>query len=420
MNKAMTETVASTKTSDFDIERIRADFPTLHQDVNGQPLVYLDNGASTQKPQCVIDTIKRYYEVDNSNVHRGIHTLSQRATDQFEAGRITVQKFINAESDAEIIFTSGTTESINLVAQSYARTFLHAGDEVLISAMEHHSNIVPWQLLEQQIGIKLVVAPIDKQGNFLFDDYKALLSEKTKLVAITQLSNALGTITPLKEIINAAKTVGAKTLVDGAQAIAHTKVDVSDLDCDFYAFSGHKIFSPTGIGVLYGKRDLLEAMPPYQGGGEMIKVVSFSGSTYNEVPHKFEAGTPNIAGVIGLAQGIDYVSDIGIENIADYEHDLLQYGTEKLLEIEGLKLIGTADNKASILSFQIDGVHASDLGTLLDHQGVAIRVGHHCAMPVMEFFGVDATARASLAFYNTKQDIDRLVAAIKRALLMLK
>lgn len=416
MNQAMTNTMPMA----FDIEKIRSDFPTLHQQVSGHNLVYLDNGASTQKPQQVIDTIKRYYEQDNSNVHRGIHTLSQRATDQFEAARTTVQKFINAESDSEIVFTSGTTESINLVAQSYGRRFLQAGDEVLITAMEHHSNIVPWQLLAEQIGINLVVAPIDLQGNLLLDQFTALINDKTKLVAVTQLSNALGTITPLKAMIDAAHSVGAKVLVDGAQAIAHTAVDVRALDCDFYAFSGHKVFSPTGVGVLYGKRALLDAMPPYQGGGEMIKVVSFSGSTYNEVPHKFEAGTPNIAGVIGLAAGLDYVSEIGIDNIAAYEQELLDYGTEQLLTIDGLHLIGSADHKASILSFQIEGVHASDLGTLLDHQGIAIRVGHHCAMPVMEFFGVEATARASLAFYNTKQDIDALVAAINKALMMLK
>ncbi len=404
----------------FDLEKVRSDFPTLNQKVSGHDLVYLDNGASTQKPQQVIDTIKAYYENDNSNVHRGIHTLSQRATDKFEAARVTVQSFINAESDAQIIFTNGTTESINLVAHSYARAFLQAGDEIIISTMEHHSNIVPWQLLEQQIGIKLVVAPIDKNGNFLLDEYTKLLSEKTKFVSITQLSNALGTITPIKAIIEAAHNVGAKVMVDGAQAIAHTEVDVQALDCDFYAFSGHKIFSPTGIGVLYGKRELLDAMPPYQSGGDMIKVVSFSGTTFNELPHKFEAGTPNIAGVIGLAAGLDYVSDIGIANIAAYEKELLDYGTHRLSEIEGLSMIGSADNKASILSFQINGVHASDLGTLLDHQGIAIRVGHHCAMPVMEFFGVDATARASLAFYNSKEDIDALVAAINKAVMMLK
>lgn len=416
MNQAMNKTVQVK----FDVAKVRSDFPTLNQKVFGHDLVYLDNGASTQKPTQVINKIKEYYERDNSNVHRGIHTLSQRATDQFEAARVTVQKFINAPSDSEIIFTSGTTESINLVAHSYVRAFLSAGDEVIISSMEHHSNIVPWQLLEQQIGIKLVVAPINKNGDFLFDEYEKLINERTKFVAITQLSNALGTITPIKAIIDAAHDVGAKVLVDGAQAIAHTEVDVQSLDCDFYAFSGHKIFSPTGIGVLFGKRELLDAMPPYKGGGEMIKVVSFSGTTFNEVPHKFEAGTPNIAGVIGMAAGLDYVRDLGIANIAAYEHDLLEYGTEKLLAIDGLKIIGSAKHKASILSFQIDGIHASDLGTLLDHQGIAIRVGHHCAMPIMEFFGVDATARASLAFYNTKEDIDALVAAINKAVEMLK
>jgi len=406
--------------SGFDVEAIRQDFPTLHQQVSGHDLVYLDNGASTHKPKSVIDTINHYYTNDNSNVHRGIHTLSQRATDRFEAARSTVRDFLNAQSDAEIIFTSGTTDSINLVASSFVRGMCQAGDEVVITAMEHHSNIVPWQMLEQQMGIKLKVIPIDDQGELLVDQFDTLLSDKTKLVAVTQLSNALGTITPLKQMIEKAHAVGAKVLVDGAQAIAHTPVDVQELDCDFYAFSGHKIFGPTGIGVLYGKRDLLNAMPPYQGGGDMIKVVSFSGTEYNELPYKFEAGTPNIAGVIGLAAALDYVSEIGVEAMAAHEHDLLVYGTEKLLQIEGLRLIGNAAEKASILSFQIEGVHASDLGTLLDHQGVAIRVGHHCAMPVMEFFGVDATARASLAFYNNKADIDALVAAINKAVLMLR
>ena len=406
--------------SGFDVEAIRQDFPTLHQQVSGHDLVYLDNGASTHKPKSVIDTINHYYTNDNSNVHRGIHTLSQRATDRFEAARSTVRDFLNAQSDAEIIFTSGTTDSINLVASSFVRGMCQVGDEVVITAMEHHSNIVPWQMLEQQMGIKLKVIPIDDQGELLVEQFDALLSDKTKLVAVTQLSNALGTITPLKQMIEKAHAVGAKVLVDGAQAIAHTPVDVQELDCDFYAFSGHKIFGPTGIGVLYGKRDLLNAMPPCQGGGDMIKVVSFSGTEYNELPYKFEAGTPNIAGVIGLAAALDYVSEIGVEAMAAHEHDLLVYGTEKLLQIEGLRLIGNAAEKASILSFQIEGVHASDLGTLLDHQGVAIRVGHHCAMPVMEFFGVDATARASLAFYNNKADIDALVAAINKAVLMLR
>ncbi len=403
-----------------NFEALRAEFPSLQQEVNGKPLVYLDNGASTQKPQAVIDAIAHYYTHDNSNVHRGVHTLSQRATDQFENARKKVQGFLNAREDAEIIFTSGTTESINLVAHSFVHAFCEAGDEVVITAMEHHSNIVPWQLLEQQIGIKLVVAPINKKGEVVFDDFKASLSERTKLVAVTQLSNALGTITPLKEMTEAAHAIGAKVLVDGAQAVAHLSVDVQALDVDFYAFSGHKIFAPTGVGVLYGKRELLDAMPPYKAGGDMIKVVSFSGTTFNDLPHKFEAGTPNIAGVIGLAAGIDYVQAIGLNNIAAYEHDLLNYATNQLEKIDGLNMIGTAAKKSSILSFQIEGVHASDLGTLLDHQGVAIRVGHHCAMPVMEFFGVDATARASLAFYNNQADIDTLVAALNKALNILR
>lgn len=407
-------------TDTFDIERIRRDFPALDQKVSGHQLAYLDNGASTQKPRQVIEVIKEFYEHDNSNVHRGIHTLSQRATDRFEAARKTVQHFINAQSDTEIIFTSGTTGAINLVAQSFVRDSFSPGDEVLISAMEHHSNIVPWQMLEQQIGIKLRVIPINEKGELIYQEFEKLLSDRTKLLAVTQLSNALGSITPLKKMIDAAHAVGAKVLVDGAQAIAHAHVDVQALDCDFYAFSGHKIFSPTGVGVLYGKRALLEAMPPYQGGGDMIKVVSFSGTEYNELPYKFEAGTPNIAGVIGLAAGLDYVSTIGINNIARYEHELLEYATQQMLTINGLRIIGTAQEKSSIISFEIDGVHASDLGTLLDHQGVAVRVGHHCAMPVMEFFGVSATTRASLAFYNNRADIDALVAAVNKAVSILK
>jgi len=411
---------ASNTDTHFDVEKIRADFPIFSQRISGHSLAYLDNGASTQKPQQVIDSVAEFYQDDYSNVHRGIHTLSQRATDRFEGARETIRDFINAESEAEIIFTRGTTEAINLVAQSFVRDSFKAGDEVIISMMEHHSNIVPWQMLEQQIGIKLQVIPINEQGELIYPEFERLLSDKTKLLAITQLSNALGTITPLKKMIDAAHAVGAKVLVDGAQAVAHTNVDVRALDCDFYAFSGHKLFSPTGIGVLYGKRALLEAMPPYQGGGEMIKVVSFSGTQFNELPHKFEAGTPNISGAIGLAAGIDYVRSIGLSDIQQYEHELLEYATEQMLKIDGLKLIGTAKNKASILSFQIEGVHASDLGTLLDHQGVAIRVGHHCAMPVMEFFGLEATARASLAFYNNKADVDALINAINKALLMLK
>lgn len=416
----MSQTVKNIVNTKPNFAALRAEFPALHQQVNGAPLVYLDNGASTQKPQAVIDTIADFYAQDNSNVHRGIHTLSQRATDSFENARTRVKDFINAGDQVEVIFTSGTTESINLVAQSFVRASFKPGDEVLITAMEHHSNIVPWQILEQQIGIKLVVAPINERGEVIFEEFEKRLSNKTKLLACTQLSNALGTINPLKDMISAAHAVGAKVLVDGAQAIAHTPVDVQDLDADFYAFSGHKIFAPTGIGVLYGKQALLEEMPPYKAGGDMIKVVSFSGTTFNELPYKFEAGTPNIAGVIGLNAGIDYVADIGLNNIAEYEHDLLDYGHQQLLAIDGLRMIGMAQEKASILSFLVDGIHASDLGTLLDHQGVAIRVGHHCAMPVMEYFGVESTARASLAFYNNKEDIDALIAALNKAIEMLR
>jgi len=401
-------TIAALKeTVNFDVDRIRADFPILDQEISGHRLAYLDNGASTQKPKQVIASVREFYEQDYANVHRGIHTLSQRATDRFEAARRTVQKFINAQSETEVIFTRGTTEAINLIAQSFVRDSFSSGDEILISAMEHHSNIVPWQILEQQIGIKLKVIPINEKGELLYEEFEKLLSNKTKLLAITQLSNALGTITPLKKMIDAAHAVGAKVLVDGAQAIAHTHVDVQALDCDFYAFSGHKIFSPTGIGILYGKHDLLDAMPPYQGGGEMIKVVSF-------------AGTPNVVGAIGLAAGLDYVDEIGITNIAEHEHALLDYATQALLNIQDLRIIGTAAEKASIISFEINGIHASDLGTLLDQQGVAIRVGHHCAMPVMEFFGVSATTRASLALYNNITDIDALVSAINKALAILR
>lgn len=403
----------------FDVERIRQDFPGLHQDISGHPLVYLDNGASTQKPQSVIDAVSEFYAHDYSNVHRGIHTLSQRATDLFEAARSAARRFINAESDSEIIFTRGTTEAINLVAHSFVRADFKEGDEVVISAMEHHSNIVPWQLLEQQIGLRVRVIPIDERGQIIYSEFEKLLNENTKLLAITQLSNALGTITPLTAMIEAAHAVGAKVLVDGAQAVAHTPVDVRALDCDFYAFSGHKLFSPTGIGVLYGKHELLDAMPPYQSGGEMIKVVSFSGTTFNELPHKFEAGTPNIAGAIGLGAGIHYLEKIGLAQIEQHEQEILAYATEQMLSIDGLRIIGTAEHKAGILSFELENAHASDLGTLLDHQGVAVRVGHHCAMPVMEFFGVSATTRASLALYNNKTDIDRLVSATRKAAAML-
>lgn len=406
--------------SSFDIATVRAEFPILNQKLFGHPLVYLDNGASTQKPQCVIDAITEYYQNDNANVHRGIHTLSQRATDRFEDARSTVRRFLNAKSDQEIIFTSGTSESINLVAHSYVRTNFKAGDEVIISMMEHHSNIVPWQLLADQIGLVLKVIPINEKGELVYDRFLELLSTKTKLLAITQLSNALGSITPLKQMIVDAHKVGAKVLVDGAQAIAHTETDVQSLNCDFYAFSGHKIFGPTGTGILYGKKELLEDMPPYKGGGDMIKEVSFSGTTYNDLPYKFEAGTPNIAGAIGLGSALNYVSELGIAAIAQHEHELLEYATTRMAEIENMRIIGTADQKSCVLSFEVDGLHASDLGTLLDHQGIAVRVGHHCAMPVMEYFGVSATTRASIAVYNNTDDIDRLIAAIKKSAMMLK
>ena len=413
-------TVTALNVKSFDVDQIRNDFPILKQKIFDQPLAYLDNGASTQKPQVVIDAISNLYEQDYANVHRGIHTLSQRSTDHFEAARSTVKNFINAASDKEIIFTSGTTEAINLVAHSFVRASFNEGDEILISAMEHHSNIVPWQLLEQQIGIKLKVIPINENGELIYDEFEKLINKNTKLLAITQLSNALGSITPIKKMINAAHRVGAKVLVDGAQAIAHSVVDVQDLDCDFYAFSSHKLYGPSGIGVLYGKQALLEDMQPYQAGGDMIEKVSFSGSTFNELPYKFEAGTPHISGAVGLAAAIDYVTNIGLSAIAEHEEQLLQYATDKMLAVDGLRIIGTAQNKASILSFEIDGIHASDLGTLLDHQGVAVRVGHHCAMPVMDFFGVSATTRASFGLYNNEQDVNALVNAVIKANELLK
>jgi cysteine desulfurase/selenocysteine lyase len=403
----------------FPIDTIRQDFPALQQEINGAPLVYLDNGASTQKPQQVIDALTQFYTTDYANVHRGIHTLSQRATDQFEAARETVRDFINAKAIEEIIFTSGTTDSINLVADSFGNSQINAGDHILVSEMEHHSNIVPWQILAERKQATIDVIPVLENGELDIDAYKSALSEKTKIVALTQVSNALGTINPVKDMIAAAHKVGAKVVLDGAQSIAHMATDVQALDCDFFVLSGHKAFGPTGIGVLYGKQDLLEAMPPYRSGGDMIKTVSFSGTEYNVLPYKFEAGTPHIAGAIGLAAALTYLSDIGMDKIAAYETELLEYGTEVLAKIDGLRLIGTADNKAGILSFVIEGVHASDLGTLLDHQGVAIRVGHHCAMPVMEKFGLNATSRASLALYNNTDDLDRLGKALERACTML-
>jgi cysteine desulfurase / selenocysteine lyase len=387
----------------------RADFPILGERVHNRPLVYLDNGATTQKPASVIYAEGAYYRHSNANVHRGVHLLSQRATDAYEAARGKIARFINAEGPEEIVFVRGTTEAINLVAQSYARPLLKPGDEILISEMEHHSNIVPWQLVCEQTGAALKVVPIDDTGALDADAYERLLSERTRLVAITHLANALGSITPVERIIGAAHAKGVPVLLDGAQAIAHLPVDVRALDCDFYAFSGHKMYGPTGIGVLYAKAALLEAMPPWQGGGDMIRSVTFEKTEYNAIPWKFEAGTPNIAGAIALGTALDYIDGIGMEVIAAHEDDLLAYATDALRGTPGLRLIGTAPDKASILSFVLDGVHAHDVGTILDHHGVAVRAGHHCAMPVMQRFGVPATVRASLALYNTREDIDVLV-----------
>ncbi|OGX10904.1 MAG: cysteine sulfinate desulfinase [Omnitrophica bacterium RIFOXYB12_FULL_50_7] len=396
----------------FDVEQIRKDFPILREQVYGKPLTYLDNAATTQKPLAVIDTLTQYYSKENANIHRGIFCLSEQATKRYKSARHKVQEFLGAASDKEIIFVRGTTEALNLVAQCYGRTFLKAGDEVLITHMEHHSNIVPWQMLSEEIGIKLKVVPINDQGELILEELKKLLTDNVKFVAVVHISNALGTINPVKEIIRLAHAKGIPVVVDGAQAVAHTPVNVRDLDCDFYAFSGHKLLGPTGIGVLYGKKEFLEKMPPYQGGGDMIRSVTFEETTYNDLPYKFEAGTPHIAGVIGLGVAIDYISSIGLGRIEAYEQELLNYGTEKLLQVPGLRLIGTAKHKSAILSFVLGEAHAHDIGTILDRQGIAIRAGHHCAMPVMQRFNVPATTRASLAFYNTREEIDRLVAAL--------
>ena len=396
----------------FDVEKVREDFPILKVRVHGKPLVYLDNAATSQKPQVVIDTISRYYMAENSNIHRGIHFLSLQATRAYEDARDKVKHFLNASHTREILFVRGTTEGINLVAQSYGRTFIKEGDEIVISAMEHHSNIVPWQILCEQVGAKLRVIPINDDGELLIEEYEKLLNKRTKFVSVAHLSNALGTINPVKQIIEMAHRCGVPVLVDGAQAVPHLKVDVQDLDCDFYAFSAHKLFGPTGVGVLYGKANLLEAMPPYHGGGDMISSVTFEKTIYNVLPYKFEAGTPNIAGGVGLGAAIDYLNGIGLETVAAYEHELLSYATEAISRILGVRLIGTAKEKACVLSFVVDDIHAHDVGTILDEEGIAIRTGHHCAMPVMQRFGVPATARASLAFYNTREEIDALVAGI--------
>jgi cysteine desulfurase/selenocysteine lyase len=398
----------------FDVEKIRAQFPILKMKVHGHPLVYLDNAATSQKPQSVIDALVRYYEGENANIHRGVHYLSQIATEAFEQARETVRAFVNAARASEIIFTRGTTEAINLVAQTYGRVHVGAGDEVLITAMEHHSNIVPWQMLCEEKGAKLRVAPMNDEGELLLEEFRKLLNPRTKVVAVGHVSNALGTINPLKEMTAAAHALGIPVVVDGAQAVPHLAVDVQDLDADFYAFSGHKMYGPTGIGVLYGKTALLEAMPPYQGGGDMISSVTFEKTTFNKLPHKFEAGTPDMAGVAGLKAAIEFMNGVGIAKIAAHEHELLVYATEVIGALPGVRLIGTAREKASVLSFVLDEVHPHDIGTILDQEGIAVRTGHHCAQPVMERFHIPATVRASFAVYNTKAEVDALAQAIQK------
>jgi cysteine desulfurase/selenocysteine lyase len=402
----------------MDIDNIRKDFPILAREVYGKPLVYLDNAATTQKPRCVVEKIDQMYYTINSNVHRGVHFLSQEATDAHEAARITVQKFIGATSSKEIVFTRGTTESINLVASSFCKAFCKEGDEILISAMEHHSNIVPWQIQGDITGVKLAVAPINENGELIMDEFKKKISSRTKLIAITHISNVLGTINPIEEIIDIAHKQGIPVLIDAAQSVQHRAIDVQKLDCDFLVFSSHKIYGPTGIGVLYGKEKWLNAMPPYQGGGEMISTVSFEKTTYNEIPFKFEAGTPDFVGTTALATALDYVSALGIENIASYEDELLKYATERLLSIDGLKIYGNARNKSSVISFLVKDIHPYDMGMLLDKMGIAVRTGHHCAEPLMDLMGIPGTVRASFAFYNSKEEIDILVKGIERVVKM--
>lgn len=407
-----TQTLASVTPSLLDR---RNDFPILNQTVRGQRLVYLDNGATTQKPAVVIDAEKQFYEASNANIHRGVHWLSQHATDLYDASRVVVQQFLHAQRPEEIVFTSGTTDSINLVAATWGRKHIQAGDEILLTMLEHHSNIVPWQLLAEEKGATIKVVPILDNGDLDLDAYHRLLSERTKFVGIVHVSNALGTVNPIRAMIAAAHEVGATVLIDGAQAVAHETVDVQALDCDFYVFSGHKIFGPTGTGVLYGKYELLDAMPPWKGGGDMIYTVSFSGSTYAPVPQRFEAGTPNIAGVIVLAEALKYVQEVGLEAIAAHEQELLRYATQQLEALPGIQIIGKAAHKAAVISFMVDDIHPHDLGTILDMDGVAIRAGHHCAMPLMTELGIPGTARASFAFYNNYDDIDALIASLKKA-----
>ena len=398
----------------FNVEAVRKDFPILERTIYGKPLVYLDNAATTHKPKVVIERLKEYYESENSNIHRGVHYLSQLATNKFEETREKVRKFINASSVKEIIFTKGATDSINLFASSFGRKFISEGDEIIITQMEHHANIVPWQMLCEANKAVLKYIPIDDNGELILSDLEKLITPKTKLISFLHVSNSLGTINPAKEIISIAHRHGIKVLLDGAQSIQHSKVDVRDLDADFFVFSGHKIYGPTGTGVLYGKESLLNELPPYQGGGDMIRVVTMEKTSYNELPYKFEAGTPNIAGIVGLGTAIDYVNTIGLENISNYEHELLVYAEKKLLEIDGVKIIGTAKNKAAVISFVLDGIHPHDVGTILDSEGVAIRAGHHCTQPIMQRFGIPATARASFSFYNTMEEVDQLALAIKK------
>jgi cysteine desulfurase/selenocysteine lyase len=412
---AQPRTVAAGLDLALDVTKIRADFPILAERINGRPLVYLDNAATSQKPRVVLDAIANYYEHLNANIHRGVHTLSVRATEAHDAARLTVKQFINAADTREIIFVRGATEAINLVAQTYGRKHVAAGDEVLITAMEHHSNIVPWQILCEEKSAHLRVAPIDDRGELILDEFARLIGPRTKIVAVTHVSNALGTVLPLREMIELAHRSGVPVLVDGAQAVPHFAVDVQALDADFYAFSGHKVYGPTGIGVLYGKRALLDAMPPYQGGGDMIRSVTFEKTTYNDLPWKFEAGTPDIAGAIALGAALKYITGLGMDNIAAHENDLLAYATQTVGAIPGVQLIGTASERVGVVSFVLDGVHPHDLGTILDREGIAIRTGHHCAQPVMERFGIPATARASFAVYNTREEIDALVAGIRAA-----
>ncbi len=419
MNGAFKEALSPAETPGLDIEKVRADFPILAREIHGKPLVYLDTAASSQRPLAVIEATDQFYRYHNANVHRGVHQLSQEATDIYEAARTALAQHINAASEREVIFTRGTTESINLVAQSFLRPRMKPGDQIVISCMEHHSNIVPWQMVCQQTGAELVVAPISERGELRLDKLQELLNERVKLLALVHISNALGTINPVQQVCAMAKARGIPVLLDGAQAMPHAQVDVQAIGCDFYCLSAHKMYGPTGIGALWGKEALLECMPPWQGGGEMIRTVTFDKTEYNELPAKFEAGTPNIAGATGLGAAVRYLQSLGMENIAAHEHDVLRYATEKMSAVDGLRIIGTAEHKASVISFTLEGVHPHDLGTIVDHYGVALRTGHHCAMPLMQFFGVPATARASLGLYNTRGEIDIMLDALHHAREML-